>query len=88
MAGTFSLSEPTIDPPEEMRAIHTFANIEGHTHVRQVTRHHLNVLQKLWQCVCYQQEVIAVRLYQGRHGVAGITLALAGKAPQSMRSMP
>ena len=48
---------------------------------RQVTRHRLSVLHKLRQRVCDQQNVIAIRLYQWRHGIAGITLGLGGKAP-------
>ena len=32
--------------------------------------------------MCYQQEVITLRLHQGRHNMAGISPRLAGKAPQ------
>ena len=62
--------------------IGALAQGEGHAHVREVLRYRRCILQELRQGVGYQQEVITVRLHQGRHRVASISPCLAGKAPQ------
>ena len=62
--------------------IRTLADVGGHAHVRQVLSDRRCTLHELRQGVRYQQEVVAIRLHQGRHNVAGIALGFACKASQ------
>ena len=62
--------------------LHTLADVEGHAHVCQVLSDRRRIFQELRQGVCYQQEVVAIRLHHGWHSVAGIPLCFAGKASQ------